>query len=69
MKNTRRYIKLFTEAADLIHLEPNIPLGHDDCEPIEDIIKAQRMTNMKNQTDPNVRQNPKAMIPPELMRR
>jgi hypothetical protein len=38
-------------------------------EPLDDIIMAQRITNLKHQTDPNVRQNPKAMIPPELTRR
>ncbi len=69
MNNTRRYTRLFTEAADLTLPQPNIQFSHDDVEPLDDIIMAQRITNLRNQTDPNTRQNPRAMIPPELTRR
>ncbi len=69
LKNTRRYIRLFTEAADQAMPTANVQFTHDDIEPFDEIITHQRLSNFKHQTDINTRQNPKAMIPPELTRR
>lgn len=69
LKNTRRYIRLFTEAADAIMPQANVQFSHDEIEPFDEIIMHQRLSNVKNQTDLNLRQNPRAMIPPELTRR
>ena len=49
--------------------QANIQFSHDEIEPFDEIIMHQRLSNVKNQTDLNLRQNPKAMIPPELTRR
>jgi hypothetical protein len=73
-KNTKRYIKMFYEAADKLMPQRMIELRDDEIEPIEEIFNNQRLQNQQNNPEEsnmnhNRIGNSRVGIPSELTRR
>jgi DNA replication licensing factor MCM7 len=67
LKNTSRYVKLFSEAVDKIMPEKQIRLIDDET--VEDIILTQRRQNLSNNNSEGNAKTSKQLLPPEIMRR